>query len=78
VQVVYRTAGSVRNPWQVSHNNGSAWTDVTDAAPSRGLTTPRLTLAGATEDANAFQFRAVFTNAAASVRTNAAALTVRR
>ncbi len=59
--------------WQVSINQGSTWTnDTTDA----GNTTGTLTVEGATVAENGHEYRAVFSNAAGSINSAAATLTV--
>ncbi len=79
------TAAALANPaasvvWQVSSNEGKSWSDdTTDTASTSsesGKTTSTLTVKAATRSQNAFEYRAVFTNAAGSVTSNAATLTV--
>ena len=61
--------------WQVS-SNGTTWADLTNTAPYSGVTTPSLTITGATTDLNGLQYHLVATNSIGSATSNAAALTV--
>jgi alpha-tubulin suppressor-like RCC1 family protein len=57
--------------WQVSTDGGGTW------SPIEADTTNRLTIASASTAEDGFQYRAIFTNAAGSVASQAATLTVR-
>jgi hypothetical protein len=59
--------------WQVSTDGGNTWANDTGDA---GATTQTLTVAGATASENGFEYRAAITNAAGTVDTSAATLTV--
>jgi alpha-tubulin suppressor-like RCC1 family protein len=56
--------------WELSTNNGSTWSAIA------GATSNRLTIENAQASQSWYQYRATFTNAAASVPSNAAMLTV--
>jgi RHS repeat-associated protein len=59
--------------WQVSTDGGSSWVnDTTDS----GNTSPTLTISSAEGSENGYEYRAVFSNAAGSVASSAATLTV--
>ena len=61
--------------WQVS--SGSGFTDLSNGGVYSGVTSPTLTVTGATVAMNGYQYRAVFTNGAApDATTTAATLTV--
>ena len=62
--------------WQVSINNGSSWTNLTDGAPYTGTSTATLQITNATASLNGYRFRAVATNSAGSATSNAATLNV--
>jgi hypothetical protein len=62
--------------WQISTNNGTTFTNLTDGTGISGSTTRTLTLSGLVASQNATQYRAVFTNSAGSVDSAAATLTV--
>ncbi len=72
------TAATSSNPtasvqWQLSTNGGVTWSnDTTDS----GNTTGTLTVASAKSTQSGYEYRAVFTNAAGSVTSNAATLSV--
>jgi alpha-tubulin suppressor-like RCC1 family protein len=57
--------------WEVSTNGGSTW------SPVEGATADRLAIARAKASESGEEYRAVFTNAAGSARSNAVTLTVR-
>jgi RHS repeat-associated protein len=77
-QSVSFTAAASSNPtatvqWQLSTNGGGTWSnDATDS----GNTTGTLTVSSAKTTQNGYEYRAVFTNVAGSVTSNAATLTV--
>jgi alpha-tubulin suppressor-like RCC1 family protein len=56
--------------WEVSSNGGSSW------SPLAGATSPKLTIPNAKFSENGNEYRAVFTNVAGTVTSNAATLTV--
>ena len=64
----------------VSSNEGKSWgndtTDTADTSSEAGKTTSTLTVKGTVHTENGYEYRAVFTNAAGSVTSNAAILTV--
>ena len=66
--------------WQVSTNGGSSWSnDTSDTATTSsaaGKTTSTLRIASAAHAQNGYDYRAVFSNPAGSVSSNAATLTV--
>ena len=79
------TAVALANPaasvqWQVSSNEGKSWSnDTTDTAGTSseaGKTTSTLTVKATVHTENGYEYRAVFTNSAGSVTSNAATLTV--
>jgi subtilisin-like proprotein convertase family protein len=49
--------------WQISTNGGTSYTDLTNVAPYSGVTTPTLTITGATTAMNLNRFRVVITGA---------------
>ncbi|MFO7695517.1 MAG: hypothetical protein R6V57_20715 [Vicinamibacterales bacterium] len=61
--------------WQVS-NNGTTWADLTNTAPYSGVTTPALTITGATADLNGLMFQLAAVNGIGTATTSAATLTV--
>lgn len=61
----------VRTQWQVSADGGATWSDIV------GATAATLRLEATTAEMNGWRYRAVHTNAAGSVHTNGAVLTVR-
>jgi len=61
--------------WQVS-SNGTTWVDLSNTAPYSGVTTPALTITGATTDVNGLKYQLVASNSIATVTSNAATLTV--
>ena len=74
------TVGASGNPtptyqWQVSTNGGTSWADLTNGTYS-GVTSATLTLTSSTAGLNAYQYRCVATNSAASVTSSVATLTV--
>jgi RHS repeat-associated protein len=66
--------------WQVSTNGGLTWepdsTDSASAASQDGVTSSTLTIASANRTQNGYEYRVLFTNAAGSVTSGAASLTV--
>ncbi len=62
--------------WQVSVDGGDSFADLVDGTPYSGVETASLTVAPATLDMNGYQYRAVATNTAGSVESDAATLTV--
>jgi len=62
--------------WQVSTNGGGLFTDVTNAAPYSGVTTPTLTVTVVTPGLNGNLYRAVATNANGSATSTSGLLTV--
>ena len=62
--------------WQVSTNGGVSFAALLNGGQYSGVTTPTLTVSGATSSLNQNRYRAVITNTAGSLTTNAAMLTV--
>ena len=64
--------------WQVSTNNGTTWTNITNGSPYSGATTRTLTITAPPVSYNGYLYRCVITGAApcGSVNSNPATLTV--
>jgi len=63
--------------WQVSTNNGSSWSNVSNSGAYSGATTNKLTITNVTSSLNNYQYRCVATNPAGSTESNTARLTVK-
>ncbi len=68
------TTGSIQ--WQISTNNGTSWSNLTDSSIYSGTTTSTLTITTADSTLNAAQYRYVATNNGVSLPSSAATLTV--
>jgi hypothetical protein len=62
--------------WELSTNSGATWTALANAGNYFDVTTNRLQIAGAGPAFNGYQYRAIASNVAGSVASNAATLTV--
>jgi hypothetical protein len=62
--------------WQVSPDDGTSWTSLTNVAPYSGVTTATLTITGATIGLNGSQYRVVVSNSVGMATSTAATLNV--
>ena len=62
--------------WQVSTNNGTSWTNVSNGGVYSTATTSSLTITGATANMSSYQYRCVLTNSCGTTNSSPSVLTV--
>ena len=62
--------------WQVSSDNGATWANLANNSTYSGVTSPKLTVTGATAAMGGFLYRYVVTDTSGSTASNSATLTV--
>lgn len=62
--------------WQISSNNGTSWTDLSNSSKYSNVASITLKITGATTSLSGKKFRCVITNSCGTVNTNMATLTV--
>lgn len=62
--------------WQVSTNNGTSWTNISNGGVYSTATTSSLTITGATANMSTYQYRCVLTNGCGTTNSTSAVLTV--
>ncbi len=75
------TAVAIGNPapnvqWYFSNNSGNTWNLITNSSLYSGATTTTLTITGATQIMNGFEYKAVFSNSEGTTASDTATLAV--
>ncbi len=74
--VTISNTADVTYDWQISTDNGTSWTSLTNGAPYSGVNTSTLTIDPATADLSSNLYKCVMTNLDGTTESDAALLTV--